>query len=120
MCLLGWWFVRCKNGVKYGEFGYCYFSQAEHGIRDAQESRRLDSVYKRQVITHYLTTTHTTTLLCKWVGHMELKGKETQGSLLKQNTTAHDTRGVDLGGLRISKQNKHLWSLCICILEYIH
>ena len=33
---------------KYMELGYVFFFQAEDGIRDAQESRGLGDVYKRQ------------------------------------------------------------------------
>ena len=34
-------------------FGICFFFQAEDGIRDAQESRGLGDVYKRQFQTYY-------------------------------------------------------------------
>ena len=48
-----WWYVAAVKGVlKTDNFiilcYYIFFFQAEDGIRDAQESRGLGDVYKRQ------------------------------------------------------------------------
>ena len=34
----------------YGDYDVCFFYKAEDGIRDAQESRGLGDVYKRQIM----------------------------------------------------------------------
>ena len=40
----------CVIGCAIGDFGTIFFFQADDGIRDAQESRGLGDVYKRQTI----------------------------------------------------------------------
>ena len=40
--------VRCDERGNRGSCNLCFFFQAEDGIRDAQESRGLGDVYKRQ------------------------------------------------------------------------
>ena len=40
-----------ESDVKYGGLKFNFFLQAEDGIRDAQESRGLGDVYKRQIIS---------------------------------------------------------------------
>ena len=41
--------VELVSVVCVGSVGGCFFFQAEDGIRDAQESRGLGDVYKRQI-----------------------------------------------------------------------
>ena len=45
--------VVCRFGLSYFYYIICcfFFFQAEDGIRDAQESRGLGDVYKRQAVT---------------------------------------------------------------------
>ena len=87
-----------------------FFFQAEDGIRDAQESRGLGDVYKRQsphrwkgqpVERHKRRTSHTS----------EHFSSGTQpGShdcLLYTSDAADDLLCVDLGGRRIIKKKKH-------------
>ena len=52
-----WFVVRAYDLglMDRGVTGGVFFVQAEDGIRDAQESRGLGDVYKRQVIHHVAT-----------------------------------------------------------------
>ena len=45
---MGNWVCVCVSGLTVFELVGCFFFQAEDGIRDAQESRGLGDVYKRQ------------------------------------------------------------------------
>ena len=45
----------CGSSCKVWLDGSCFFFQAEDGIRDAQESRGLGDVYKRQLKDRSLT-----------------------------------------------------------------
>ena len=48
---VGKWNVWYRSWVEYGDTCcFFFFFQAEDGIRDAQESRGLGDVYKRQTI----------------------------------------------------------------------
>ena len=50
--------MRLKSGA------FCFFVfQAEDGIRDAQESRGLGDVYKRQRLLHHLMITYDNTMV---------------------------------------------------------
>ena len=44
------WCMVCVHGVCVLVWLFVFFFQAEDGIRDAQESRGLGDVYKRQVV----------------------------------------------------------------------
>eukprot|EP00658_Telonema_sp_P-2_P031826 TRINITY_DN23735_c0_g2_i4.p1 TRINITY_DN23735_c0_g2~~TRINITY_DN23735_c0_g2_i4.p1 ORF type:complete len:119 (-),score=35.08 TRINITY_DN23735_c0_g2_i4:44-400(-) len=77
---------------------FFFFFQAEDGIRDAQESRGLGDVYKRQhqqlqailIVRMTMTLTSITTLTC----------------LLYTSDAADEEDSVDLGGRRIIKKKK--------------
>ena len=87
----------------------CFFFQAEDGIRDAQESRGLGDVYKRQCRSHE-------------EGQASLGGKASRPPgtmtgktawildgyvcLLYTSDAADDLLCVDLGGRRIIKKKK--------------
>ena len=47
-----------------------FFFQAEDGIRDAQESRGLGDVYKRQRLSNPEITEHGDYVSCKWLGRI--------------------------------------------------
>eukprot|EP00658_Telonema_sp_P-2_P010032 TRINITY_DN13757_c0_g1_i4.p1 TRINITY_DN13757_c0_g1~~TRINITY_DN13757_c0_g1_i4.p1 ORF type:complete len:102 (+),score=40.44 TRINITY_DN13757_c0_g1_i4:18-323(+) len=77
---------------------FFFFFQAEDGIRDAQESRGLGDVYKRQVSTQstgggspqVVTAPYTHVTFC----------------LLYTSDAADEEDSVDLGGRRIIKKKK--------------
>ena len=112
-------------------FYFFFFFQAEDGIRDAQESRGLGDVYKRQALT---PITHTTTgatginqdgvpganglpagVSAHWAantitisGTPTVAGTFNYSCLLYTSDAADDLLCVDLGGRRIiKKKNKN-------------
>ena len=52
-----------ERGMNDGGEEVCFFFQAEDGIRDAQESRGLGDVYKRQLLLFPLVWTLTETVV---------------------------------------------------------
>ena len=84
-----------------------FFFQAEDGIRDAQESRGLGDVYKRQNI--HSQSRHTLNLCLHDVSchHPAYPGRcagQDHVCLLYTSDAADDLLCVDLGGRRIIKQ----------------
>ena len=87
-----------------------FFFQAEDGIRDAQESRGLGDVYKRQSYLYHVA---------KGRGHSIINGKRFDWSerdifcvpswacLLYTSDAADDLLCVDLGGRRIIKKKNY-------------
>ena len=87
--------------------GVCFFFQAEDGIRDAQESRGLGDVYKRQpqgdLIGNELAGVHISTRREAQLspgGH----SRPEHVCLLYTSDAADDLPCVDLGGCRIIKK----------------
>ena len=86
-----------------------FFFQAEDGIRDAQESRGLGDVYKRQSLEDaewvvegsFLFPTGGYTLLAP-----DMEVAESMPCLLYTSDAADDLLCVDLGGRRIIKKQK--------------
>ena len=89
---------------------FCFFFQAEDGIRDAQESRGLGDVYKRQGV------------VClerqfRWIRRLPDRCPEPAAGLhgnsnlrrclLYTSDAADDLLCVDLGGRRIIKKKKY-------------
>ena len=88
-------------------FVVCFFFQAEDGIRDAQESRGLGDVYKRQddalsknIMLIDKKNIHNNRLQ---VINQYVIGKD-EGCLLYTSDAADDLLCVDLGGRRIIKK----------------
>ena len=89
---------------------FFFFFQAEDGIRDAQESRGLGDVYKRQRGTTSLLDYLPSCLLPPCTHTMPLGTGPTACSsfcLLYTSDAADDLLCVDLGGRRIIKKKKH-------------
>ena len=87
-----------------------FFFQAEDGIRDAQESRGLGDVYKRQ---RQCTGRGRASDLCRRLQHsVERRGDvpnsaRLRSCLLYTSDAADDLLCVDLGGRRIIKKKKN-------------
>ena len=88
-----------------------FFFQAEDGIRDAQESRGLGDVYKRQAFGCVLEKPGTSSTSSNV--RASINGKVSMGSsipvhscLLYTSDAADDLLCVDLGGRRIIKKKK--------------
>ena len=86
-----------------------FFFQAEDGIRDAQESRGLGDVYKRQIqinngVLPPDDIDHLGNRRVKTVG--ELIQNKLRVCLLYTSDAADDLLCVDLGGRRIIKKKK--------------
>ena len=91
-----------------------FFFQAEDGIRDAQESRGLGDVYKRQV--HSPATIRQQATMDGWPpGGPPLPAASHSGGwstcLLYTSDAADDLLCVDLGGRRIIKKKKNYTAL---------
>ena len=114
--------------MEYDEGVIVFFFQAEDGIRDAQESRGLGDVYKRQRCTKRRSNAVHLRLLERavvpkyfWLGRnpqdrgtirfacLSRYEKKTfvGGCLLYTSDAADDLLCVDLGGRRIIKKKKH-------------
>ncbi len=86
--------------------GLCFFFQAEDGIRDAQESRGLEDVYRGQTI-HHCSSHHTTiTLPSITTAAITLPSRYHPSCFLYPSYAADDPPCVDLGGSRIIKKKK--------------
>src|SRR5665254_29457 len=83
----------CKQKTAYEMLRSLVGSQAEDGIRDAQESRGLGDVYKRQ-------RKYWASKKCCW------KAPNFIACLLYTSDAADDLTRVDLGGRRIIKKKK--------------
>ena len=88
---------------------FFFFFQAEDGIRDAQESRGLGDVYKRQILSNDRLLARKAVVERKF---LKVLGKNfvffqlTPGCLLYTSDAADDLLCVDLGGRRIIKKKK--------------
>src|SRR5665254_20129 len=80
----------------FSVFWFFFFFQAEDGIRDAQESRGLGDVYKRQGARRRGRGPHGARPAPRGV----------PGCLLYTSDAADDLTRVDLGGRRIIKKKK--------------
>ena len=90
-------------------YGLVFFFQAEDGIRDAQESRGLGDVYKRQSFTLNQKTLPEIgfAILPSTVNQSyKLAVKCLKSCLLYTSDAADDLLCVDLGGRRIIKKKK--------------
>ena len=86
-----------------------FFFQAEDGIRDAQESRGLGDVYKRQITTTppiSITTLSMLTMSRRKPTDMDSDTERAINCLLYTSDAADDLLCVDLGGRRIIKKKK--------------
>ena len=86
-----------------------FFFQAEDGIRDAQESRGLGDVYKRQELGHLifcLIFWHKVTGVKLYSPNAEDRTLGYVNCLLYTSDAADDLLCVDLGGRRIIKKKK--------------
>ena len=91
-------------------FVFFFFFQAEDGIRDAQESRGLGDVYKRQelitdMIRKIRQKTNRKTTVSGRKRHLSVRVPGT--CLLYTSDAADDLLCVDLGGRRIIKKKKN-------------
>ena len=87
-----------------------FFFQAEDGIRDAQESRGLGDVYKRQLLITPCATWFarlSRLLACRVNKSFFLTAISPLICLLYTSDAADDLLCVDLGGRRIIKKKKH-------------
>ena len=88
----------------------CFFFQAEDGIRDAQDSRGLGDVYKRQVQTAIYPPV---SVVCLWHRRQAAAGgypphiRLHKLCLLYTSDAADDLPCVDLGGRRITKKKNN-------------
>ena len=90
---------------------YVFFFQAEDGIRDAQESRGLGDVYKRQGVGSSLRHTPLIAVLNLAACHCTAANFSSRcvgDCLLYTSDAADDLLCVDLGGRRIIKQTKSI------------
>ena len=89
----------------------CFFFQAEDGIRDAQESRGLGDVYKRQSVNRMpcsATCFSKADSRCLKEARSLRNQMERTPCLLYTSDAADDLLCVDLGGRRIIKKKKHI------------
>ena len=96
---------------------FVFFFQAEDGIRDAQESRGLGDVYKRQVprsVRSSASRLSSTSGLYDQTFvpsvqflHISISFRERSTCLLYTSDAADDLLCVDLGGRRIIKKKKN-------------
>mgnify|MGYP007068839067 CR=1 FL=1 len=97
---------ECVGKVAISSF---FFFQAEDGIRDAQESRGLGDVYKRQAYFAEFKTGVTNAYivgLANWELFDGVPPVVPAGCLLYTSDAADDLPCVDLGGRRIIKKKK--------------
>ena len=88
----------------------CFFFQAEDGIRDAQESRGLGDVYKRQIVVRLTppeSVVASTLALATGSAFGPVTRPRITSCLLYTSDAADDLPCVDLGGRRITKKKKH-------------
>ena len=86
---------------------FCFFFQAEDGIRDAQESRGLGDVYKRQKHYYLLGRVDDTAARTRLLLALEaiIRNEATAGyCLLYTSDAADDLPCVDLGGRHLIKK----------------
>ena len=88
---------------------WCFFFQAEDGIRDLVRSRGLGDVYKRQVLTDYCWLLQA--YLDRFRFHsdplqIQLGFLQSYICLLYTSDAADERSSVDLGGRRIIKKKK--------------
>ena len=91
-----------------------FFFQAEDGIRDAQESRGLGDVYKRQAeLGAELLNIKSKDVLVASTGviGVYMPMERIEACLLYTSDAADDLLCVDLGGRRIIKKKKHISQL---------
>ena len=97
-----WWIWWIKCVVGFSSCG-CFF-QAEDGIRDAQESRGLGDVYKRQLLDRAFDR-HPVVLLHAYAGQGKtataVEFARWYACLLYTSDAADDLLCVDLGGRRL-------------------
>ena len=90
---------------------FFFFFQAEDGIRDAQESRGLGDVYKRQLnaaIWVFFEWFGNAVVFIFWHAKARLQHTQWCNCLLYTSDAADDLLCVDLGGRRIiKKKNKY-------------
>ena len=89
---------------------FFFFFQAEDGIRDAQESRGLGDVYKRQVATFAMGSRDLYNFIDNNPAVMLLAGSYVNDPyvcLLYTSDAADDLLCVDLGGRRIIKKKNN-------------
>ena len=100
-----------------------FFFQAEDGIRDAQESRGLGDVYKRQIISlarRQRDGFHSAqTNVCGPVAQAVDCELHT-GCLLYTSDAADDLLCVDLGGRRIIKKKNNIYLLHLPHTPHTH
>ena len=84
-----------------------FFFQAEDGIRDAQESRGLGDVYKRQHLNKIMTGEFVSNIREEIKGRIKNLpgfGNRVYNCLLYTSDAADDLLCVDLGGRRLTKK----------------
>ena len=89
---------------------FCFFFQAEDGIRDLVRSRGLGDVYKRQVLAVLRLTQGPITIPYVFRLRdtpMTTAVGDTTCCLLYTSDAADERSSVDLGGRRIIKKKKH-------------
>ena len=92
---------------------FIFFFQAEDGIRDAQESRGLGDVYKRQALavpTSSMKVGVNLPSLSRSPSLLQLSFKLSRVCLLYTSDAADDLLCVDLGGRRIIKKKKYKYT----------
>ena len=116
VCVLYMREKRCRLVISGGDSMvvgvdcYCFFFQAEDGIRDAQESRGLGDVYKRQ---HHLVATGRFEVervvrdIVLGQVHIAMQTVLYHHCLLYTSDAADDLLCVDLGGRRIIKKKNN-------------
>ena len=98
---------------------FFFFFQAEDGIRDAQESRGLGDVYKRQIEKNYfngkmgiIKSLSDEEILVHFPEEKKTIEVEPYICLLYTSDAADDLLCVDLGGRRIIKKKKNIKKAC--------
>ena len=104
--------MQAFGAVRYVRFVRCFvfFFQAEDGIRDAQESRGLGDVYKRQPWQSAGAIFQAGIAIGKFHGVMmptTPTGSRVTSCLLYTSDAADDLLCVDLGGRRIIKKKNN-------------
>ena len=93
-------------------FVFFFFFQAEDGIRDAQESRGLGDVYKRQLFRYpfsffpNLLFVYSESNCVRSISYFPVIHDRISPCLLYTSDAADDLLCVDLGGRRIIKKKK--------------